>query len=372
MKILISPNAFKGALSAELAAEAIEMGLKQASSSLDCVVLPIADGGDGSLGVIARYLKAEIFSKEVVGPLGERVVANYGWHDSGQTAIVELAEASGIKLVQSLDPWNATTFGTGQLIRGILARGAKKIYLTVGGSATVDGALGILDALGVTFFEGDELIDNPKPSDIKRISRMEVDALMQLTRECALSILCDVENPLLGDEGAAKIFGPQKGLSDKGVVWFDDALKWLADLVTVATGREVHSLPHGGAAGGVAAVLHGLLGAELLNGGEQILEWTGFLEHLGSADLLITGEGKIDQQTNYGKGPGLVARKANQAGVKVIGLTGGVQTEIVDAEFFDVVLPIIHSPEVKLQDAMNYTYTNLERTAYQLGKLLAD
>ncbi|WP_258098461.1 glycerate kinase [Marinoscillum pacificum] len=373
MKVIICPNAFKGSLSAEHAAEAIARGLKLASDDIECVELPIADGGDGSLGVIAKYLDAEIYTREVAGPCGSVVEAKYGWHDDEKLAIIELAEASGIRLLEELDPWNATTYGTGELIQNALKRGATKIYLTIGGSASVDGAIGILDALGVEFIDlRGKVIENPKPSDIKRISEIKMDVLTEVRDQCQIHILCDVVNPLLGDEGAARVFGPQKGLEERDIPWFDDALKSLADHIEKSRGLKVHDLEHGGAAGGVAAILNGALDARLIPGGDTILEWAKFKEQLESADVLITGEGRIDQQTNFGKGPGLVARLGKEHGLKVIGLSGSVNTEIEPIDYFDVVLPIINGP-MDLSTAMKYTYVNLERTAYQLARLvLAD
>lgn len=370
MKVIICPNAFKGSLSAEHAAEAIARGLKLASGDIECVELPIADGGDGSLGVIAKYLDAEILAKEVIGPCGSTVEANYGWHDEKKIAIIELAEASGIRLIEELDPWNATTFGTGELIQNALQRGATKIYLTIGGSASVDGALGILDALGVEFIDlRGKVIENPKPSDIKRIAEIKMDLLTEVRDQCQIQILCDVVNPLLGDEGAARIFGPQKGLEERDIPWFDDALKSLADHIERIRGVKVHDLKHGGAAGGVAAILNGALDAELIPGGETILEWANFQEQVADADVLITGEGRIDQQTNFGKGPGLVAKLGKEQGLRVIGLSGSVNSEIEPIDYFDVVLPILNEP-ADLSTAMKYTYVNLERTAYQLARLL--
>ncbi len=369
MKILICPNAFKGALGAEDAAEAIDRGLREASDQIETVQLPIADGGDGSLGVIVKYLGAELYTKEVEGPMENRVTATYGWHDESRFAVIELAEASGIRLIGELDPWTATTFGTGELIQTALSHGATKIYLTIGGSASVDGALGILAALGVKFYDGEKIIKNPKPSDLQRIDRMETEVLTEVTDQCKIIILCDVTNPLIGEKGAAAVFGPQKGCEERDVHWFNDAFKNLADLIEELNGTHVHDLKHGGAAGGVAAILHGLLQAELIAGADQILEWAGFHEHLSQADVLITGEGRIDQQTNYGKGPGLVARLGKESGLRVIGLSGGVNTELNPLDNFDVILPIVHAP-VELDKAMKYTYQNLERTAYQLGKLL--
>lgn len=370
-RILICPNAFKGSLDAKAVAGAIARGLRESALECTIVELPIADGGDGSLGVINQYLDAVEMRLGVNDPLGAPVHARYGWHESEKTGVVELAEASGLKLLSpvSLNPWQATTRGTGQLIRNLLEKGARRIYLTIGGSATIDGAMGILDALGVKFYHSSGLVPGPLPSDLDKIVRIDADDALFLLQGLELIVLCDVENPLLGAHGAAAVFGPQKGADEEGVLRLERGLANLAGVVAECTGRSVDDLKHGGAAGGVAAMLHGVLGARLVNGGEQILQWAGFDGALQQADIVITGEGKIDEQTAYGKGPGLVARKAKQAGKHVLGLCGMVSPDLRSYDHFDVVLPIANGPG-SLADAFAHTAQNLERTACEVGKLL--
>ncbi|MEQ8473833.1 MAG: glycerate kinase [Marinoscillum sp.] len=370
MNILVCPNSYKGALDAASAAKAISAGLTASNKNIKCTSIPIADGGDGSLPVIAKYLHTEECFWEVEGPLGKLVDARFGWFEDGRFAVIELAEASGIRLVEELDPWGASSIGTGQLIKRAIQKGATRIYLTIGGSATVDGALGLLHALGVKFLEKGVEIENPKPSDFQRIDDLDADEALELLSYTKLTILCDVTNPLLGDKGAVAIFGPQKGLKDKGVVWFEKSFKAFANLIETKFGRHIHDVKYGGAAGGIAAVLYGVFGAELVHGGEQILEWANFNQHLSKADVVITGEGRIDSQTNFGKGPGLVALKAKDAGKKVIGLSGAVALNPDHVDFFDVIIPITNGP-CTLEEAMTSTSQNLERSGRELGKLLS-
>lgn len=371
MRILIAPNAFKESLDATAVAEAIGLGLRK--SDLKCTVseLPIADGGDGSLHVISQYLGAQMLEMEVNGPMGWHVQAKYGWEPGKKIGIVELAEASGIRHLHTdqLDPWNATTTGTGQLIRALVERGAKTIYLTVGGSATIDGGVGLLSELGVRFDHQSGQITQPMTSDLHKITHINATNALDLLADIRIIILCDVENPLLGAHGAATVFGPQKGASEKDVEQLEADLSNLAQVIAHDFGKSVGDMKHAGAAGGVSGALHGVLNAALVNGGEQILEWAGFDEELESADVVITGEGRIDSQTAYGKGPGLVARRAQNAGKYVIGLCGAVSPEVMVYEHFDVVLPVTSEPG-SLHEVFQNTERNLERTAFMLGQML--
>jgi len=371
MQILVAPNAFKESLEADRVAHSLINGLKASDLSCDCDALPIADGGDGSLPVIAQYLDAEVLEFSVKGPLGDPINARFGWQRDQKIGIVELAEASGIRhlSVDQLDPWQTSTFGTGELIKMLVEKGAEKIYLTVGGSATVDGALGILSALGTQFFDDHGAIDGPLTSDLIRISSVDLSKANALLANTSLHVLCDVNNPLLGSEGSAAVFGPQKGAKPEDVEKLEAGLSNLARVIERDFGRSIGTMPHAGAAGGVAGVLHGFFGAELINGGEQILKWAAFDQALEKADVVITGEGKIDEQTAYGKGPGLVAKKAKDAGKYVIGICGMVSPEPRYYDYFDWVFPVTNGPQ-SLKDAFANTEKNLERTGMMLGRML--
>lgn len=372
MKILVSPNSFKGTLSARKSAAAICAGLKKSELNCECIELPIADGGDGSLVVAANYLDAEIRRAKVKDPSGRKIRASFGWNEEQKSAIVELAEASGLQLLNNhpLHPMSATTFGTGQLIQEALQLGAKKVYLMLGGSATIDGAIGILDALGVVFKSRDGIvISNPLPTDLYLISEIDTSEVDDKLNGTEIIVLCDVKNVLLGNQGAAAVFGPQKGANDEEVETLEKGLSHFADVIEQTFGVDVKSVKHGGSAGGVAAVLHGVLGAKLVDGARQILNWAGFDQVLQTADIVITAEGQIDKQTNYGKGPGLVVKKAKEAGKITVGLSGSVKTNDMHFKNFDLVLPIVNAPE-NLSIAFANTSKNLRRTAFQLGQFL--
>ncbi len=366
-KIIVAPNAFKGALSAEEAAKAITRGLVGVGAR-QVVEIPIADGGDGSLPVLVKYLKAEIRTTGVRNPFGQTINASWGYQPDSQLGIIELAEASGIRLLKKdeLNPMGASSFGTGQQLFQALEAGAKGIYLSVGGSATVDLGVGIMEALGAQFFSGTKEVMNVTPAKFMDIDRVDLHKLDRLKGQAKFSILCDVNNPLLGKQGAAHIFGPQKGADADRVDQLEKGISHMAKLLEKETGSSITEIPGGGAAGGVAAGLVAALGAEIVNGGEQILELAQFEQHLRDAALVITGEGKIDEQTNYGKGPGFVAQLAHQYGVRVVGLSGSLDTDTSRIKFFDELIAISDKAD-PLELAMRKTAANLEKAASHLS-----
>lgn len=268
-----------------------------------------------------------------------------------------------------MNPWKTTSAGTGELIRNLLEMGATQIYVTVGGSATVDGAVGILQALGARFYQGPKLLTEVSAGDLRAITQIEIADVKTLLRSVELTVLCDVYNPLLGQMGAASIFGPQKGAGPADIPLLEQGLSHLADLIFRDFGVAIGDMPHAGAAGGVAGVLHGVLGARLVPGGETIMNRADFDLYLAAADVVITGEGRIDEQSAYGKAPGLVARKAHAAGRFVIGLSGAVAPEVREFADFDVVWPISHGAAT-LAEAYTYTAANLERSAMMVAKML--
>ncbi len=363
-KIIVAPNAFKGALSAEEAGHAIASGLRKVGITNEIVEIPIADGGDGSLPVIAKYLGAEMRSATVKGPNGKWVKAGWGYSEEKRLAIIEMAEASGLRLIpkEELNPMVMTTYGTGQLIKEAMHEGATEIYLTVGGSATVDLGVGIMEALGAQFYDVTREIHDLTPGDFPNITDMDISELKKLTDQVSFKILSDVTNPLLGEEGAAAVFGPQKGASDAMVAQLEESLRHVADILEEITGKSIRNLKGGGAAGGITAGLYLTLNAEILDGADQILDWAGFNDHLKTASMVITGEGKIDTQTNYGKGPGLIARLAKEADVKVIGLSGALDEDTSQIQNFDQLIAI-SDPNDPLEISMKNTASNLEKAA---------
>ena len=247
-------------------------------------------------------------------PLKRKISSSFGWIEKDKTAIIELAAASVLRILKAdeYDPLITTTQGTGELIVEALNKDATKIILCIGGSATVDGGTGILNALGIKFFdaEGNEL--NDLPASLSSLAEIDITGLDKRIANTEIVILCDVENPLLGSNGAAAVFGPQKGASGEGVELLEKGLTKLRDVVLNKTGKDMAVIKHGGAAGGVAATLHALINARLVNGIDHFLEFTGFVKELRKADMVITGEGSIDEQTLQGKGPFGVAKRAKE------------------------------------------------------------
>ncbi|GAB3888797.1 glycerate kinase [Spirosoma agri] len=372
-RVLIAPNAFKHSLDATAVALAIQEGLQK--STLDCVCkcFPVGDGGDGTGALIIQKHKGTLVSVQVSDPFDRKITSLFGLVNEGDTAIIEMANASGIQLVkpEELNPLRATSFGTGELIKAALDKGVKKFVLAIGGSATVDGGTGILRALGIRFLDAanNELTI---PERLTALTRIDLSNLDQRILACDITILCDVENTLLGDEGSAAVFGPQKGATPNGVKKLDASLATFAQVARQQTGIDMTIVRHGGAAGGVAAGLHTFLNARLVNGIDFFLEFTGFSEVLANADLVITGEGSIDEQTLHGKGPFGVAYQAKQKNLPVIGLAGKIPLEQNAKlnQYFDVLLAVGNGP-TDMTTALGCTEQNLVRTAWQLGNLLA-
>ena len=374
MHILIAPNAFKNSLDAGAVAVAIAKGLQQSRLTCTTESFPIGDGGDGTGELIIQKCNGFFAKAEVNDPLGKKVDASYGFIDEGTTAVIEMAAASGLRLLRGdeLDPLHASSYGTGQLIKQALDKGVRKIILCVGGSATVDGGAGILQALGIRFLDekGNELTGLPE--NLVHLATVDISGLNARIHQCECTILCDVANTLLGGKGAASIFGPQKGASEKQVLQLEAALTQFRQIAFQTTGIDMAGIVHGGAAGGVVAGLYAFLGAHPVNGIDHFLDITGFDKALQKAAIIITGEGCIDLQTLEGKGPYGVAIRAKKKKIPVIALAGKVPLHH-HAELnacFDLLLAIGHEP-ADVQAAMLCTAENLTRTAMQLGNLLS-
>jgi len=372
MHILIAPNAFKNSLTATEVAKAIELGLRQSKLDCTCESFPIADGGDGTGDLIIDKFKGRRIVKKVYNPLGKHIDASFGLIDEGRTAVIEMANASGLRLIskKKMNPLFATSFGTGQLIRFALDEGVSKIIIGLGGSATVDGGEGILRALGVCF----TYKENEKLSEQGEGMLIEIDlsGLDPRVKDCEIIVLCDVENSMLGKKGAATVFGPQKGASPKDVILLEESLSRFRRIALKETGKDMGKVIHGGAAGGAAAGLYAFLDAKLVPGADYFLKLTGFEESVKKADLVITGEGNIDEQTMEGKGPFAVAQLAKKCNLGVIGLAGKVPEKEMKAlrNYFDVLMAIGNEP-TGLAEAMQLTEQNLIRTAKEIGNLLS-
>lgn len=320
MHILIAPNAFKNSMTAQAAAEAIRVGFDQSSLNCTTECFPIADGGDGTAALIISKFKGSVIPVKVNDPLGRRINTSFGLMDNGQTAVIEMADASGLRLLNAdeLNPLLATSYGTGQMIAKALDMGVKKIIIAMGGSATVDGGTGILSALGARFLdkEYNELINLPKT--LSQLHQVDLNNLDTRIAACEIIVLCDVDNKLLGETGAAAVFGPQKGANATEVKLLDQGLRTFSAITLKELGKDMAAMTYGGAAGGAAAGVYAYVNAKLVNGIDYFLDITGFDTSLANADLVITGEGSIDVQTLQGKGPYGVASRAKMRSVPVI------------------------------------------------------
>jgi glycerate kinase len=374
MRVLIAPNAFKNSLNATDVAHAIETGLQQSNLNCTTKCFPIADGGDGTGSLLIKTCKGDHVRKEVHDPFGRKLRSSFGIIDNVQTAVIEMASASGLRLLkkEELDPLRASSFGTGELIKFALDEGVRKIILGMGGSATVDGGCGILSALGVSFLNAKGECLRAIPADLTQMAKVDISAIDERIFNCELIILCDVENILIGPHGAAYVFGPQKGAIPYAVNLLDEFLKNFSKISANQTGINIAHIKHGGTAGGAAAGLHAWLNARLVNGIDYFLSLTNFDEALQVADLVITGEGCIDQQTLHGKGSFGVASMAKKYNIPVIGIAGSVPLEEDKDlnQYFNSLIAINNEP-TDMATAINNTTQNLIRTAKAIGDMLA-
>lgn len=325
-KIIVAPDSFKGSLSAIEVAAAMEAGIRQVFTEATVCQLPIADGGEGTVAAMVAATGGEIRRTKVTGPLGEPIYAAWGILGDGMTAVIEMAAASGLTLVPQgeRNPALTTTFGTGELIRAALDAGLRKVVIGIGGSATNDGGAGMLQALGMRFTDaaGREL--PPGGLALAHLAQVDNRGLDCRLAETEFKVACDVDNPLCGARGAAAVFGPQKGATPELVARLDAALRHYAERVHAATGRDIASVPGSGAAGGLGGGLLLLPQVQLLPGIDLVLDAVRFAELVQGSDLVITGEGRTDIQTTYGKAPVGVAKIAQAHGVPVVCLSGGL------------------------------------------------
>jgi glycerate kinase len=373
MNIIIAPGAFKHSLSATAAAQAIARGLRRSGLDADLRLLPIADGGNGTLDAFLASggRRLEVL---VLDPLERPIVAAYGLLDDGETAIVEMALASGLELVRrdELNPLRATTYGTGTLLQSALDAGVKRIIVGMGGSATTDGGAGCLQALGVRLLDEHGQDVPVGGGNLHRIHRIDVSALDPRWREVEVIIASDVDNPAVGEQGAAAVFGPQKGATPDDVRVLEGNLRHFFTLVRDQLGVDVLDVKGGGAAGAFSAGLMAFLGGRIQSGIDLILEYNHFKDHLREADLVITGEGQMDEQTVRGKGPMGVARLAREHGVPTIAIVGGLNAddELLHDGGIQAVLPIVTRP-MSLDEALARAEELVERAGLRLGYLLS-
>lgn len=369
VRILIAPDKFKGSLSAPAAAEAMARGLRAVWLDAQIDLAPIADGGEGFAESLAVALGAEWVSVNGQDAIARPILARYAWLPGESLAILEMSEASGLHRIaqQERDPLRADTFGTGALIAHAVARGARRILVGLGGSATTDGGVGMARALGYRFVDRDGRELSAVPGALASLARIERPPGFRMPEIFAA---CDVQNPLLGERGAAHVYSPQKGADAATVALLESALSRLADVCVASLGCDHRNVPGSGAAGGLGFGLLTFCDAKIRPGFDMIAETLHLEERIASADLVITGEGRIDDQTLDGKGPAGVALLARKAGRRVIAFGGSVTAAAEGAGLFDAVIPISDRP-ITIADAMREAAPLLERACLRAAKLIS-
>lgn len=322
--MIVAPNAFKGTLTASEAAAAMAAGVREALPGAEVVQIPVADGGDGTVEALVSANSGQYRAAEVDGPLGDPVNARFGLIDSGRTAVVELATASGLALIpaERRDPRRASTYGFGSLLMAARAEGVGQIIAGIGGSATNDGGAGMAQALGYRLLDAQGQDLERGGAALARLARIDPSGFDPGWGQVTIKVASDVTNPLTGPHGASAVYGPQKGADPDAVRELDAALAHLAEVIRRDLGKDVEAMPGAGAAGGTGAGLIAFLNATLVPGAPLIVEAAGFDQALAGAGLVITGEGRVDEQTAYGKAPGEVGRRAAAAGVPVLLVAG--------------------------------------------------
>ena len=371
-KILVAPDSFKGTLSSAEVCDLVDKGIRSVYPGAHVVKLPVADGGEGTVDAVVQAVGGTKRPLTVKDPYSRDIRAFYAVLPDGRTAVVEMAAASGLPLVgDRRDPSATTSFGTGQLIRAALREGCREIILGLGGSATNDGGVGIAAALGYRFLDRQGREIPPTGGGLASLECIDASQKESLLESCRLRLACDVDNPLCGPQGASLVFGPQKGASPEMASQLDRNLCRLAEIIARDLGKEVLDLPGGGAAGGAGAGLVAFAGATLEPGAKLVLDLVGFNHALQGADLVITGEGRMDAQTLRGKAPLEVIKRAARQGVPVIALVGNIGEGI--SAVYDIGLTAVFSINrraVPLQEARRTSREDLIATAQSLTRVL--
>jgi glycerate kinase len=373
MKIVIAPDSYKESLSALEVATAIEQGFREIWPDADYVKIPVADGGEGTVEAMVAATAGHFVHVDVTGPLGTNVQAFYGLSGDERSAFIEMAAASGLELVPpcSRDPLKTTSWGTGELIRHALDAGVEHIIIGIGGSATNDGGAGMVQALGARLLDaqGNDIAHGG--IGLEALSRIDISQLDTRLAACLIEVACDVTNPLTGKEGASAVFGPQKGATPEMIPRLDRALTHYAQLIARDLDVHVLELAGGGAAGGMGAALYAFCGAQLRSGIEIVTDALHLDTWVADADLVVTGEGRIDSQTIHGKVPVGVANVAKRYNKPVIGIAGSLTPDvgIVHKYGIDAVFSVIYNI-CTLDDALNNAKENVRMTARNVAATL--
>ena len=374
MKIVIAPDSYKESLSATEVAQAIEKGFREIFPDAQYVSVPVADGGEGTVEAMIAATHGSAHSALVTGPLGEKVNANWGMSGDGKTAFIEMAAASGLALVppEKRNPLITTSRGTGELVLQALDSGASNIIIGIGGSATNDGGAGMVQALGAKLCDANGTEIGYGGGSLNTLNTIDVSGLDPRIKHCAIRVACDVTNPLVGEQGASRIFGPQKGATEPLILELDRNLAHYADIIKKSLGVDVKNVPGAGAAGGMGAALMAFLGAELKSGIEIVTQALNLEEHIHDCTLVVTGEGRIDSQSIHGKVPVGVANVAKKYHKPVIGIAGSLTRDVgvVHQYGIDAVFSVLTSIGT-LEEAFRGAFDNIYRASRNIAATLA-
>ena len=374
MKILIMIDSFKGSLSSSDAGNIIKDEIEKLNPREDIIVLPVADGGEGTVESMSELDGASLIEVQVENPLFEKILGNYVIIKDKNLAIMEMSQAAGLVLIKDrLSPLRASTYGVGTMIKDALDKGIRNFIIGIGGSATNDGGVGMLQALGFRFYDKNANEIHPSNEGLKDLSKIDLSNADPRLKECSFKIACDVDNPLTGKRGSAKVYGPQKGANPKEVEIIDDNLSLFHKKTMEVITNADDIYPGVGAAGGLGYAFKNYLGAELSPGIELILQMLNVKDYLSEADLVITGEGKMDFQSSMGKAPTGVAKLAKAYGSKVIAFAGVVDNDAVEVNNYgiDAFFPILDQIR-SVEEAMETKIAeeNLRRCVNQVFRLI--
>lgn len=371
--IVLAPDSFKESMTAKEVCVVMERGIKKVNSNIRCIHVPMADGGEGTMQSLVDATGGEVYSLEVVGPLGNKVKAEYGILGNGEIGVLEMASASGIHLVslEERNPLITTTYGTGELIKACLDRGVKKLLIGIGGSATNDGGVGVIQALGGRLLDKDGNELGFGGGELEKLDRIDLTNFDRRLKDVVIEVACDVSNPLCGENGASYIFGPQKGASVEMIKILDNNLKHYAKVIKEQFGKDVLEIAGAGAAGGLGAGLMVFLNGNLKKGIEIVIEYSGLEKKIKNCDMVWTGEGSIDFQTQYGKTPLGVATVAKKYNKPVVALAGrvGDDIDILYEKGIDSIFGIMRGVTT-IDEALKNGKENIERTSENIVRLM--
>ncbi len=373
MKFVLAPDKYKGSLTGLEICDALENGLRKVYPESDILKMPMADGGDGTIEVVRYYLKADTIKVSVNDPLFRPVLASYLYSSTSRTAYIEMAEASGLKVLKEHEKncMETTTLGTGQLIADAIDKGAKEIILGIGGSATNDAGMGMASALGFHFLDKDEKILLPTGANLIQVSKIDSSGVHPELRNIKVKVACDVTNPFYGPNGAAYVYARQKGATDEEIVRLDKGLRNFAKILEKQFKVDVQNIAGAGAAGGLGAAASIFLKAQLTSGIELVKEMAHFDTNIKGADWIITGEGKLDDQTLSGKALQGILQSAKDKGIPVAAFCGAIDISETTARKLGLAYTAAISKDMpNLEEAIKASYKNLEAAAEEFAKSL--